>query len=403
MNRRRFLKGAGASAITLGWSPRILFGQESRNPVLVVVFQRGAVDGLNMVVPFGERAYYRLRPGLAIPEPSSRNTAERVLDLDGFFGFHPAMAPLEPLFGRGELAVVHAAGSPDPTRSHFDAQDYMESATPGVKSTRDGWMNRYLQTLAPGATTPLQGVAIGQTQPRILAGRATTFAVASLADTRLTGPMAEYRNLLVDGVDDRVTRAAAELFETLDFLDAKRVGSITSDVEYPPGPFPQAMRDLAQAIRADIGIQTAFVDIGNWDHHVNEGGVQGQLANRLREFASGLGAFSADLGDRADDVVIVTMSEFGRTVAENGNGGTDHGHGNAMLVMGGPVRGGKVYGRWPGLEREQLYEERDLAVTTDFRHVLAEVLTGHLGATDLDHVFPDFDGAPIGLLGSSPA
>jgi uncharacterized protein (DUF1501 family) len=242
-------------------------------------------------------------------------------------------------------------------------------------------------------------VAIGQTQPRILSGRAHTFAVASLSDARLAGPMALYRDLLSDTVDDPVTRAATELFETLDFLEAKRVGRMSSEVEYPAGPFPQAMRELAQGIRADIGIQTAFVDIGNWDHHVNQGAVQGQLANRLREFASGLRAFYDDLGDRVEDVVLVTLSEFGRTAAENGNGGTDHGHGNAMLVMGGPVRGGKVYGQWPGLERDRLWEGRDLAVTTDFRHVLAEVLAGHLGARDLRYVFPGFEARPLGLLG----
>lgn len=399
MDRRTFLKTTGGAAITLGWAPRVVFGQGTGQRVLVVVLQRGAADGLNIVVPFGERAYYGLRPSLAIPEPRSGDTTERALDLDGFFGFHPAMAPLEPLFRREELAIVHAAGSPDPTRSHFDAQDYMESATPGVKSTRDGWLNRYLQTIGAGETTPLQGVAIGQTPPRILAGQASTFSVSSLSEARLAGPMPLYRTLLSDGVDDAVTRSAKELFETLDFLESRRPDGITSDIEYPPGQFPQAMRDLAQAIKADVGIQTAFVDIGNWDHHVNEGAVQGLLANRLGEFASGLRAFRDDLGDAAENVVVVTMSEFGRTAAENGNLGTDHGHGNAMLVLGPSVRGGKVYGRWPGLERDELFEERDLAVTTDFRSVLAEALVTHLDAGDLGTVFPGFQPEPVGLFG----
>lgn len=399
MDRRTFLRTAGGAAITVGFGPRVVFGQGAGQKVLVVVFQRGAVDGLNMVVPFGERDYYKLRPSLAIPEPRSGNTTERTLDLDGFFGLHPAMAPLEPLFRREELAIVHAAGSPDPTRSHFDAQDYMESATPGVKSTRDGWLNRYLQTLGAGDTTPLQGVAIGQTPPRVLAGQASTFSVASLSEARVAGPMPLYRELLTDGIDDAVTRSARELFETLDFLESRRIGEITSDVEYPAGQFPQAMRELAQAIKADVGIQTAFVDIGNWDHHVNEGAVQGLLANRLGELASGLRAFRDDLGDAAENVVIVTMSEFGRTAAENGNLGTDHGHGNAMLVMGPSVKGGKVYGRWPGLERDELYEGRDLAVTTDFRDVLGEVLVKHQGAWDLGPVFPGYEPEPVGLFG----
>jgi uncharacterized protein (DUF1501 family) len=398
MDRRRFLKGVGASALTLGWAPRIVLGQERGGPVLVVVFQRGAVDGLNMVVPFGDREYYSLRPNLAIPEPSSRNPEERALDLDGFFGFHPAMRPLEPLFRNESLAVVHAAGSPDPTRSHFEAQDYMESATPGVKSTRDGWINRYLQTLAPSHATPLQGVSIGQTPPRILAGRAPTFSVASLSNARLLGPMPLYRQILDDGSDDAVGEAARELFDTLDFLEAKRVGEIVSGVDYPAGPFPLALRDLAQAIKADIGIRIAFLDIGNWDHHVNQGAVEGQLSNRLREFASGLRAFYDDLGHEASRVVTVTLSEFGRTARENGNLGTDHGHGNAMLVLGGPVRGRRVYSRWPGLDREALYEERDLAVTTDFRHVLAEVLRGHMGASDTGRVFPGFEAETVGVV-----
>jgi uncharacterized protein (DUF1501 family) len=399
MNRRNFLKTAGASAITLGWSPRFLLGQEASSPVLVVVLQRGAVDGLNMVVPFGEADYYDLRPSLAIPEPSPRIPEASAIDLDGFFGFHPAMRPLVPFFSSGSLAVVHASGSPDPTRSHFDAQDYMESATPGVRSTRDGWMNRYLQTLGAGETTPLQGVSIGQSPPRILSGRASTFSVSSLTDARLLGPMPLYRSLLTDDVDDVVSRAAAELFETLDFLEARGVGAVNSAVDYPAGQFPGAMRDLAQAIRADVGIRTAFVDIGNWDHHVNQGAVEGQLANRLREFSSGIAAFAGDLGDRLGDVVIVTMSEFGRTARENGNGGTDHGHGNAMLVLGGRVRGGRVYGEWPGLDESDLHEGRDLGVTTDFRDVLAEVLSEHLGATDPARVFPGFGASGVGLFG----
>jgi uncharacterized protein (DUF1501 family) len=399
MDRRSFLRTAGASAITLGWSPRVLMGQASTSPVLVVVFQRGAVDGLNMVVPFADRAYYDLRPTLRIPEPSSRNSDAAAIDLDGFFGLHPAMRPLAPFFEDGKLAVVHAAGLPDPTRSHFDAQDYMESATPGVRSTRDGWMNRYLQTLSAAATTPLQGIAIGDAPPRILSGRASTFSVASLSDARLLGPMPLYRSLLTDDVDDAVSRAATELFDTLDFLEARGVGTAISTADYPAGQFAGAMRDLAQAIRADVGIQTAFVDIGNWDHHVNEGAVEGQLANRLREFSSGIAAFAADLGNRLEDVVIVTMSEFGRTASENGNGGTDHGHGNAMLVLGGQVNGGRVYGDWPGLDADALYEGRDLGVTTDFRDVLAEVLAGHLGARDLGRVFPEFAASGVGVLG----
>ncbi len=398
MDRRTFVKGVGASAITLGFAPHLLFGQSSRRKVFVSVFQRGAVDGLNMVIPFKESEYRRLRPTIAIPDPSSVGE-ERILDLDGFFGFHPVMAPLKPLFDDGRLGVVHAAGSPSPTRSHFEAQDYMESATPGDKRTTSGWVNRYVESKADAEAMPFRGMSIGRSLPRSLAGRATTFTIGSVAEARLNGPRELYRQLYAGESDDIVLRAAREMFSSLDFLEGKQPGRYAPEVDYPPGRFPTSLRELAKLIKADIGLETAFVDIGGWDHHAGEGSTRGALANRLREFSGGLRAFHDDLGDRIEDVVIVTMSEFGRTAKENGNGGTDHGHGNAMLVLGGPVRGGQVYGRWPGLEREQLYEERDLAITTDFRTVLGEVVTRHLGARDLDAIFPDFEmGEPLGFL-----
>ena len=398
MDLRNFIKGIGASAVTLSFAPHRLFGQSSRPKVLVSVFQRGAVDGLNMVIPFKEPAYRRLRPTIAIPEPSGVD-GERTLDLDGFFGFHPVMSPLKPLFDEGRLGVVHASGSPAPTRSHFDAQDYMESATPGVKSTTSGWVNRYLESREDAEFLPFRGMSIGRSLPRSLAGRAQTFSVGSVAEARLNGPVELYRELYAGGSSDIVSQAAVEMFRSLEFLESKRPGQFPPEVEYPPGRFPTDLREVAKLIKADIGLEVAFVDIGGWDHHAGEGGTRGALGNRLREFAGGLRAFYDDLGDRIEDVVIVTMSEFGRTAAENGNAGTDHGHGNAMLVLGGPVRGGKVYGDWPGLEPEQLYEERDLAITTDFRTVLGEVVTEHLGGNDLGSIFPGFDmGEPLGLL-----
>ena len=397
MDRRSFLRGAGASIVTFGFAPRLVWSQAAQPKVVVSVFQRGAVDGLNMVVPFGEQTYYDSRPNIAIPMPS-REGDGRALDLDGFFAFHPAMAPLKPLFEKERLAVIHAAGSHDPTRSHFEAQDYMESATPGVKTTRDGWMNRYLQSVG-GDATPLRGMSIGRNLPRTLAGRSATLSVGSVAEARLNGPARLYRELFRGETEDIVSEASGELFETLDFLAGKRLEDYNPSVDYPNGRFPVAMRDVAQLIKSDVGLETAFVEIGGWDHHANEGGARGQIANRLREFSGGLRAFYDDLGDRIEDVVVVTMSEFGRTARENGNAGTDHGHGNVMIVLGGPVLGGKVYGDWPGLEASQLHEGRDLAITTDFRNVLAEVLIGHLGAGDLDEVFPNFDIAkPLGFI-----
>lgn len=398
ITRRHFLKGVSASAVTLGFNRRPLFAQASTEPVLVVVFQRGAADGLNMVVPFTEPEYYRLRPRIAIPAPSA-GAADRAWDLDGTFGFHPAMRPIAPLFADGRLAVVHAAGSPDPSRSHFDAQDYMESATPGVKTTPDGWINRFLRTIEVPDGVPFAGMSIGRSLPRALAGRTSTLSAGSVREMRLAGPEAFYRDVFDDGVGDIVSESAAELFAGLDFLDARLPQGRDRSLDYPAGQLPAALANVAELIKADVGLRTAFVEMGGWDHHAAEGGVQGQLANKLREFSGGIRAFYEDLGDRMDDIVIVTMSEFGRTVKENGNAGTDHGHGNAMLALGGGVKGGLVYGRWPGLEPDQLFEGRDLAVTTDFRDVLFELLASHMKAGDLSEVFPGFEANPVGLLG----
>ncbi len=365
---------------------------------LVVVFQRGAADGLNIVVPYAEPSYYAMRPSINIPR-------QQVIDLDGFFGLHPSMASLKPLWDQRHLAIVHAAGSPDPTRSHFDAQDYMESGTPGVKSTEDGWLNRAVRTATAGS--PFRAVAIGPTLPRMLAGRVPAVAMGNLNDFGVGGrnpqaaPVAStFEAMYAQTVDSILHGTGEETFEAVKMLRAANPERYTPapGAEYPRGPLGNAMRQLAQLIKADLGIEVAFADIGGWDHHVNEGAVQGQLANRLTEFSQSLAAFWADLGDLAENTVLATMSEFGRTARENGNRGTDHGHANVMFVMGGPVRGGKVYGRWPGLEPEQLNEGRDLALTTDFRTVLGEAVYRHLGNPRLDVVFPGFANEPAGFL-----
>ncbi len=365
---------------------------------LVVVFQRGAADGLNIVVPYAEPSYYAMRLSINIPR-------QQVIDLDGFFGLHPSMASLKPLWDQRHLAIVHAAGSPDPTRSHFDAQDYMESGTPGVKSTEDGWLNRAVRTATAGS--PFRAVAIGPTLPRMLAGRVPAVAMGNLNDFGVGGrnpqaaPVAStFEAMYAQTVDSILHGTGEETFEAVKMLRAANPERYTPapGAEYPRGPLGNAMRQLAQLIKADLGIEVAFADIGGWDHHVNEGAVQGQLANRLTEFSQSLAAFWADLGDLAENTVLATMSEFGRTARENGNRGTDHGHANVMFVMGGPVRGGKVYGRWPGLEPEQLNEGRDLALTTDFRTVLGEAVYRHLGNPRLDVVFPGFANEPAGFL-----
>ena len=411
MTRRVFLRNGTAALVSLGFTPAFIARAaqvaQARQKILVAVFQRGAVDGLNMVVPFGERAYYANRPSIAIPRPGAQGGA---LDLDGFFGLHPRMASLVPYFKDGSLAIVHAAGSPDDTRSHFDAQDYMESGTPGLKSTRDGWMNRYLHAKDHAErSSPFRAVALTQALPRSLQGSAPALAIGQLGqfgiragqdnDIMMSGFEAQYSS----AADAVLGNTGKEAFDAVKMMKEANPAGYTpaNGAEYPRAGFGDAMRQIAQIIKADLGLEVAFAELGQWDHHANEGSTTGQIANRLDEFSSGIAAFARDLGDRMQDVMLVTMSEFGRTVRENGNRGTDHGHGNAMLIIGGNVKGGKVYGKWPGLEREQLYEGRDLAITTDFRNVFAEALTGHLGAKDVSTVFPGFKyGQQLGFVRS---
>jgi len=399
------LLGVGAG---LGGVPRFLVraahARETgpRAKVLIAVFQRGAVDGLSMVVPHGDPEYYAARGGNAIPRPAPDN-ADSTLDLDGFFGLHPALAPMRPLWDARRLAVVHACGSPDTTRSHFDAQDYMESGTPGVKSTADGWLARGLQSTSRPGASPFRAVAIGPRLPRALRGEAGAVAMNSIADFDVksdAGPVMPgavnarrgFESLYEGGVRDLFYGTGRETFEAVKMLrNASPQGLAPAHgAQYPRGRFGESLRQIAQLIRADVGLEVAFADTGGWDTHAAQGAERGQLANRLTDFAQGLAALDRDLGDRMADVVVLTMSEFGRTVRENGNRGTDHGHATAMLVLGGPVRGGKVHGRWPGLRRDQLFEGRDLAVTTDFRDLFTEVAQRHLAIPAEAPLFPGF-------------
>jgi uncharacterized protein (DUF1501 family) len=399
VSRRVFLKNGAFALVSLGFAPTFLARTAlaagvRRAKRLIAVFQRGAVDGLSMIVPFGEADYYRMRPSLAIGRPSSSD--EAALDLDGFFGLNPRLASLEPLWRRGDLAAVHACGSPDATRSHFDAQDFMESATPGVKSTPDGWLNRYLGARQDGAAAPVRAVALTHQMPRSLQGPAPALAMRQIGQFDIRGSArtgdafeAQYAEA-ADRVLNGVGREAFGAMRTLRSLDPARYQP-EHGARYPNSPFGQALRQIAQLTKADVGLEVAFSEVGGWDTHVNQGGARGQLATRLDDFGRGLAALVADLGDRMADTVVLTMSEFGRAVAENGNRGTDHGHGNAMLVIGGGVRGGRVYGRWPGLASDRRFEGRDLAVTTDFRNVFAEVVVRHLGVRDPRPIFPGYD------------
>jgi uncharacterized protein (DUF1501 family) len=406
IGRRVFLKSSGLALVSFGVVPRFLeraaFASEtsSHKKTLVVIFQRGACDGLNVVVPYGERAYHALRPSIAVPSPRG-GSKDAALDLDGFFGLHPALEPLLPLWKEGSLGIVHAIGSPDPTRSHFDAQDFMESGTPGVKSTEDGWMNRCLQANPEAKATPFRAVAMTPTLPRSLAGKAPAVAMASIREFGLrpaagAGVARGFEDMYEGAVHDTLHGTGQEAFEAMQFLKKTDPARYTpaAGALYPRGPYGDSLKQVAQLIKAEAGVELAFTEIGGWDHHAAEGGVQGQLANRLRDFGGALAAFHQDLGDRMRDVVVVTLTEFGRTVRENGNRGTDHGHASVSFVMGGTVRGGRVHGKWPGLAGGDLYEGRDLKLTTDFRDLLAEVLRNHAGIGSVDSVFPGYNVNP---------
>lgn len=402
-SRRAFLRGGALALVGTSVIPGFLLRSvmaeattaAANNKKLVVLFQRGAADGLNVVVPYAEKNYYSMRPTIAIKQ-------QEVLDLNGFFGLHPSLAAFKPLYDQGHLAIVHAAGSPDSTRSHFDAQDYMESGTPGVKSTQDGWLNRaLLDGPAPngpgGKPSAFRAVALGTQVPRTLQGKVPAIAVSNLADFSVGGKGPQTSSIsnafqaMYDESSDAVLHGTGqETFEAVKMLKSADPAKYqpAAGVNYPNSPFGNSLKQIAQLMKANLGVEAAFSDIGGWDTHQNQGAATGQLANRLAEFANGIAAFWKDMGDEAENITLVTMSEFGRTARQNGTGGTDHGHANVMFVLGGHVKGGKVYGKWPGLSDGQLNEGRDLAVTTDFRRVLGEAAYKSLGSRNMDIVFP---------------
>jgi uncharacterized protein (DUF1501 family) len=408
MNRRKFLQQLGlisggtlVAIGTHGWAARAI--SSNSNPKrLIVVFLRGAVDGLNVVIPHWENVYYDSRSLIAIAPPNEANGA---LDLDGRFGLHPALNSLMPLWKQGSLAFVHACGSPDATRSHFDAQDYMESGTPGVKKTSDGWMNRVLSVLH--SQSPVQAVNVGATLPRILTGQ---IPVASLPVGKgaerplpLDRPqVSEAFNQLYSG-NDPLSKAYQEGRVARQQLMADLQQEMMEANNGAPSPsgFAQSTQQLARVMVKDPSVELAFMALGGWDTHINEGGSTGQLARNLKSLGEGLATLAQGLGSTYSNTAIIVMSEFGRTVHENGNGGTDHGHGNVMWLLGGGIKGGKVYGEWPGLAQAQLYEGRDLAVTTDFRDVIASVLSRHLqlDAAKINQIFPNYSPKPnIGVV-----
>jgi uncharacterized protein (DUF1501 family) len=399
MYRRQFLQHAGlfsaSTVIAIGaqsWALRTTAASPD-SPRLIVVFLRGAVDGLSVVVPYRETFYYEARPRIALPPPGK---AGGVLNLDDRFGLHPSLEMLMPLWQQKTLAFVHACGSPDTTRSHFDAQDYMETGTPGIKFTADGWMNRLLATLSD--RNPIQAVNVGATTPRILSGQ---MPIATLASGRRAANRLPLDRPQVSRAFDRLYHNDDALSQTyregkaarqalLDHLETEM--QMANNGAALPNAFAGDAQRLAQVMVRDARVKLGFLAVGGWDTHVNQGSSRGQLATRLQALGRGLATLQRKIGTVYGNTTILVMSEFGRTVRENGNGGTDHGHGNALWVMGGKVRGGQVYGNWRGLAAKQLYEGRDLPVTTDFRDVLISVLEQHMTLKDgqLNQVFPGY-------------
>lgn len=415
MDRRLFLKNSGIGLAAFGFmaaAPDFLHQFASaqtksgygKKKILVTIFQRGAVDGMNMVVPHGDSEYYDLRRNIAIAKPGQ---TDGVVDLDGHFGLHPSMKSLETFWKNGNLAVVHASGSPDNTRSHFDAQDYMESGTPGVKGTRDGWLNRAMQGVPVKDASPFRAVSMTQALPRSLYGKAPSVAMTNLADFTIKAGLytadlkGGFEGIYQQNVKDSLGETGKETFEAVNFLKQANPAQYKPEngAVYPNTALGRSLRQIAQLIKAGVGLEVAFAEAGGWDTHINQGGARGQLANLLRDFSGAIAAFGTDLGKRMDDVVLITMSEFGRTARENGSRGTDHGHGNAMLILGNTVKGGKVYADWKGLRNDQLNEGRDVVVSTDFRDIFAEAATKHLGAKDAAKMFPGYQVSPSKFTG----
>lgn len=415
LSRRSFVQSLGVIGLSQtlfpSWMPRLAFAPRFQpsgsRDVLVTIFQRGGMDGLNVVVPYAEGAlYYDRRPTIAIPAPDGSDYA--AVDLDGYFGLHPALRPLKDVYDAGQLAVIHAAGSPDPTRSHFDAMEYMERGTPGDRMTSAGWINRHLELTAGQNESPFRAIGMGAMLPSSLRGPVSALALQSIADFHLYGrdyQLAALHQTLaslyaVEAPTDMLGRQAADVFRTMDLLGQLNVNDYipANSAEYPESDFGMGLKQIAYLIKSDVGLEVACLDIGGWDTHESQGGVEGDMAAMLDDFGRGMAAFYADLRDYMGGITVVTMSEFGRRVQENASEGTDHGHGNCMFVMGGGAASG-VYARWNGLSEEAL-DEGDLAVTTDYRDVLAEILTKRLANPAVDRIFPGYTPNPLNIFQS---
>jgi uncharacterized protein (DUF1501 family) len=409
VNRREFLQMSGmvgvigaSQSLFPRWMPQLAFRSPERmaagrGDVLVNIFLRGGMDGLSVVAPFAEGAnYYDVRPTIAVPEPGRANGA---IDLDGRFGLHPTLAPLKEIYDQQHLAIVHATGSIDPSRSHFDAMTFMEAGVPGNKTLNTGWIGRHLQAAAWQNDSPFRAVGMGAMIPAALRGPITPLSIRSIADFHFRGREDELHRLqqaisslyTIQAPTNQLERQAGLVFKTIATLDQLQATDYqpANGAQYPDDEFGLGLKQVAQLIKADVGLEVACVDLGGWDTHENQGTLAGEFNTLLTTLSNGLAAFYHDLRDYMAGVTVVTMSEFGRRAHENGSQGTDHGHGNVMFLMGGGVNGGQVHARWPGLAPEAL-DDGDLAITTDYRDVLAEVVSRRLRNPALDQIFPGY-------------
>jgi uncharacterized protein (DUF1501 family) len=409
INRREFLQMSGmvgvigaSQSLFPRWMPQLAFRSPERmaagrGDVLVNIFLRGGMDGLSVVAPFAEGAnYYDVRPTIAVPEPGRPNGA---IDLDGRFGLHPTLAPLKEIYDQQHLAIVHATGSIDPSRSHFDAMTFMEAGVPGNKTLNTGWIGRHLQAAAWQNDSPFRAVGMGAMIPSALRGPITPLSIRSIADFHFRGREDELHRLqqaisslyTIQAPTNQLERQAGLVFKTIATLDQLQATDYqpANGAQYPDDEFGLGLKQVAQLIKADVGLEVACVDLGGWDTHENQGTLTGEFNTLLTTLSNGLAAFYHDLRDYMAGVTVVTMSEFGRRAHENGSQGTDHGHGNVMFLMGGGVNGGQVHARWPGLAPEAL-DDGDLAITTDYRDVLAEVVSRRLRNPALDQIFPGY-------------
>lgn len=410
--RRVFLRAAPilSAALWPAWMPRLAFAprhEAPRGDVLIVIFLRGAADALNIVVPHGEAAYYARRPTLSIARPDDRRISRdlRTIDLDGFFGFHPTMHPLLPAWQAGRLAVVHACGTPDESRSHFRAMELMERGVDNERGPASGWIGRHLSTLDTGNHSPLRAVGVGTILPRSLSGTIPASALQSIADFHLSQDrraVSQFQAALISlyTEDDQIGRIGQETLSIVQTIEAINPAQYrpAGGARYPETEFGMGLQQIAMLIKAEVGLEVAALDLGGWDTHFAQGGPEGLMANLLRELAEGLAALHADLDEAMRYITVVTMSEFGRRVKENASLGTDHGHGSLIVLLGGHVVGSKIHGSWPGLEEEQLVGPGDLAVTTDYRDVLAEICLKRLNNPALEEIFPGYEATIHGFF-----